>query len=269
MVAQHLESSVSLHSILIQFFVITQASRFVLNLKGLDYRTVWIEYPDIAQLYTVLSLPSKESRDGRPLYGLPVIYDPSTGTSIGDSLHIAQYLEDTYPSTISPPLFPAGSRGLQAMFVDIFIQKISDPLHYITSEFACRQLPPRSSAYYRNRREARYSCRLEDIAPAGTDKRQAVWDGVRAGFQSFHKWAQVASKNQPFITGDKPCFADFVVASYLTWFKRLIGEKSPEWVELMEAEDKRWSTLMKAIKPWEKVDEEGLALFRSTYKLKA
>ncbi|KAJ2932368.1 hypothetical protein H1R20_g4686, partial [Candolleomyces eurysporus] len=243
--------------------------RFVLNLKGLDYRTVWIEYPDIAQLYQQLGIPSRENRDGKPLYGLPVIYDPSTSRYIGDSLIIAQYLEDTYPSTISPPLFPIGSRGLQAMFIDIFIQTISDPLHSITSEFAMRQLPPRSSQYYRSRREARYGCRLEDIAPVGTERRKAVWDGVRAGFKSFHKWSLIASSSQPFITGDKPCFADFVVASYLTWFKRLLGENSPEWQELMEAEDQRWFNLMKAISPWERVDEEGLQLFRSTFKLKA
>jgi hypothetical protein len=47
-----------------------------------------------------------------------------------------------------------------------------------------------------------------------------------------------------------------------------LGEQSPEWQELMEAEDKRWFNLMKAISPWEKVDEEGLQLFRSTFKMK-
>lgn len=241
---------------------------FVLNLKGLPYRTIWVEYPDIAQLYETLGIKSRESRDGKPLYGLPVIHDPSTGRTVQDSQQIAYYLEETYPSTVTPPLFPAGTVSLQAMFVDIFIQKISDPLHAITSQFAMLQLPPRSREYYRSRREARYGCRLEEVAPRGTQRRDAVWDRVRIAFKEFHKWMNMAGSYKIFVLGDKLCFADIVVASYLTWFKRLLGEDSPEWVELMAAEDERWSKLMKAIAPWEKVDEEGLMLARLSWTSK-
>jgi glutathione S-transferase len=234
------------------------ACRFILNMKGLPYKTVWVEYPDIADLYTKLGARNEEVRNGKPFYGLPVIYDPATDIVIPESRKIAQYLDETYPSTPDAPLLPAGTMAFQAMFVDIFTQKVTDPLHLITSLYAMRQLPVHSREYYKNTREARFGMSLGDTAPEGSEKRAAVWKGVREGFKEVHKWIGVDGRDKLFMMGDRLSFVDVVIASYLTWFKRLLGEESQEWKELMIAEDGRWARLSEAFAAWEVVDEDGL-----------
>lgn len=89
-------------------------------MKGLAYRTVWVEYPDIASLHAKLRLPRAgntsglgSNQDNKPFYGLPVIYDPMTDRVVSDSQNIAQYLEETYPTARGPLLFPSGTKGLQ------------------------------------------------------------------------------------------------------------------------------------------------------------
>lgn len=237
-------------------------------MKNLPYRTEWVEYPDVAALYAKLGSKNTDVRDGKPLYGLPVIYDPNTDSVVPESQRIARYLEDTYPSTCTPPLFPLGTAGFQSMFVDIWIQKISDPLHAITTPFATKQLPPRSQEYYRRTREARYGTTVEDIAPEGSERREAVWTGVRKGFMEYDKW--ITMNGGMFVMGDKISFADVVVVSYLTWFKRLLGADSYLWKELMVAEKGRWAKMMDVFAEWEVVDQDGLDLARDLLpKLKA
>ncbi|KAE9402968.1 hypothetical protein BT96DRAFT_956119 [Gymnopus androsaceus JB14] len=70
--------------------------RYALNYKGIAYKTVWLEYPDI-------ELPTVHH---------PSHYDNSTGTAI------AEYLDKTYPST--PRLIPQGTHALQGAFRDAF-----------------------------------------------------------------------------------------------------------------------------------------------------
>ena len=50
-----------------------------MNIKGLPYRTVWVEYPDIvAVLEKIGAPPAGKAPDGSPKYTLPAIYDPNT-----------------------------------------------------------------------------------------------------------------------------------------------------------------------------------------------
>ena len=88
-----------------------------LNYKGLLVKTIWVEYPDIESLYHKLNLEAtSKSPDGGPLYTLPVIYDPSTGSTVSDSAAIAKYLDKTYPNT--PVLFHKGTDAFQTAFLD-------------------------------------------------------------------------------------------------------------------------------------------------------
>ena len=68
----------------------TAHSRFVLNYKGIPYRTVWVEYPDIARTCQELGVdPTSTKADGSPQYTLPMIYDPSTKIALAESAAIA------------------------------------------------------------------------------------------------------------------------------------------------------------------------------------
>ena len=48
--------------------------RFTLDYKGLQYKTVWTEYPDIAATCQSLNIPpTGKWPDGSPMYTLPAL----------------------------------------------------------------------------------------------------------------------------------------------------------------------------------------------------
>lgn len=82
-----------------------------LQLKGIPFKTEWVEYPDIEPLCKRIgALPTSKKTDGRDHYTLPTIFDPSTGRAISDSLPIALYLDQTYPDSPGHSLFPNKGR---------------------------------------------------------------------------------------------------------------------------------------------------------------
>jgi len=88
------------------------------------FKTEWVEYPDIETVCLGIGAkPTTTKSDGSPKYTLPVIYDPSTKLVISDSIVIAKYLEKQYPDTTK--LFPDGSNGLIAAFLDAFQTTVS------------------------------------------------------------------------------------------------------------------------------------------------
>ena len=84
-------------------------SSLALNIKGLPYRTEWVEYPDIAPLIKSFGLPPNPNAPTP--YTLPTIYDPRTKRAIMDSMEIAKYLDDEYPET--PAVLPKEVRAYQ------------------------------------------------------------------------------------------------------------------------------------------------------------
>ncbi|KAI7166584.1 hypothetical protein KC352_g25784, partial [Hortaea werneckii] len=72
-------------------------SRIALNFKGLNYRTEWIEYPDIAPKFKALGIPPNP-KDVNPNfeYSIPAMRI-SGGDYIMDSLAIAKALEQLKP----------------------------------------------------------------------------------------------------------------------------------------------------------------------------
>ncbi|GAB7355721.1 hypothetical protein MBLNU459_g6419t1 [Dothideomycetes sp. NU459] len=90
-------------------------TRLALNLKGVKYRTVWIDMPDIAALREKLGVPANRTLpDGTPFHTLPLFRDSSTNTIIGDTFEIALHLDKTYPE--KPSLILPGAIGLTAAF---------------------------------------------------------------------------------------------------------------------------------------------------------
>lgn len=64
--------------------------------------------PDISKVRQSLGQPaSRKFADGTDFYTLPVIQDPATNATVGDSFDIALYLQRTYPDSGGGNLFPA------------------------------------------------------------------------------------------------------------------------------------------------------------------
>lgn len=217
--------------------------RLALDLKGIPYKTEWVEYPDIEPLCKRIGAPpTSKTDDGRDHYTLPVIFDPRTGKVISDSLFIAMYLDDAYPDS-GPALFPAQTRALQVVFANwigpaVVLKARAPLLQHIVALLA-----PPSEAYFRKTREMRFGMALEDIAPLGSDKRANLWKEVERGLDEVDTALGHNGQGKTFVMGDTPSFADVIIASMVLWIKvcglpvdweRISGWHGGRWVRLAE-----------------------------------
>ncbi len=137
---------------------------------------------------------------------VPVLVDGDHVVS--DSQNIAAYLDETYPN--EPPLYgdePVraltnfirnwSERVLQAALVPILIPDIFP------------QLAERDKAYFRQTREARLGCTIEELA---TRRPAAI-----ATYQATLAPLLATLRDQKFIAGEAPGYADHIVFGALQW----------------------------------------------------
>jgi glutathione S-transferase len=192
-----------------------------------------------------LDITPTEHRD--PFYTLPAIHDPSTGTYLADSLKIAQYLENTYPST--PSLFPDNTLGLQAAFMYAFHKQL-DTMWQFTYAPECHILNERSAEYFRRKTEKKFGRSLEDLVLKGKGG-EIEWGRFKAGLGRVDSW--YAKSSGPFILDASPSWADFVVASYAMWWRSIWGEDSKEWDDIVSWHGGRWAKLLANLKDYQEV----------------
>ncbi|GLB34463.1 putative glutathione S-transferase, N-terminal domain [Lyophyllum shimeji] len=224
-------------------------TRYCLNYKGLPYKTVWVEYPDIEPLSKKIGALPTDVTNGKPYYSLPAIYDPNTKTVLAESALIAEYLDATYPDT--PKLFPAGTHALQHAFVPAFMQTLS-ALWQFALPATNNVLNPPSEVYFRRTREAMFGKKLEDVVPSGPAANEE-WAKVKAAFDIVDGWLQKGEADGPYLTGKEPAFADFVVASFIWWFKKIWGAESSQWKDIMSWNNGRWEALIKGFEKYETI----------------
>ena len=230
--------------------------RLTLNMKALPYKTVWVEYPDIAGLCKQIGAEPTQIKNGEPLYTMPVLQDLATGTVVSDSFKIAQYLDATYPNA-PLTLVPAGTKAFHAMFLGVWAQKISTYVFPLLALPSALKLNPRSAEYFRRTRESTFGKTLEEFTPQG-EARAASWSKARQGLTEIDGWLKENGQGTVFVMGDTPSFADAAIYSSIIWLEDMLGTDSKEWTELMAADEGRWAKLVEAFRKWKVVDEEGL-----------
>lgn len=121
--------------------------RFTLNYKRLPYKTVFVEFPEIARVSQEIGARSTGTwPDGSPKYTVPAIYDPSTKTTVAESITIARYLDETYPDT--PRVIPEGTEAFHAA-IEVAIRTVIHPNSmHLVMPLAPPLLSPDSAAYY-------------------------------------------------------------------------------------------------------------------------
>jgi glutathione S-transferase len=224
--------------------------RSILNYKGVSHKTVYVEFPDVAETCKKIgAAPSSVKPDGTEEYTFPVIHDPSTNKTISDSLPIALYLDETYPQK---PIFPANTITLQAAFGTTFLSQIPR-LFYLAYPEIHRQQTPRGQEHIRRTREPLFGLKLEDFAPAGSEVRKGHWAAVKAGLDNVDSWLSL-SKGK-YALGDEPTYADFHVATLISWLEPLFGSDSQEWKDLTTWNNGRWAKLVADLSAYTKVHE--------------
>ncbi|TCD62883.1 hypothetical protein EIP91_006267 [Steccherinum ochraceum] len=229
------------------------SASFALNLKGLKYRTEWVEYPDIEALCKRLGAPASDVKaDGiTPHYTVPIIHDPNTGKFISDSATISEYLDTTYP-TAGVRLFPDGSRVLQAAFSSAVASTCQAPLFSVVVLAVCKHLNPRSAEYFRRTREQKLGSKLEDIAPEGTGKGETKWKELEAAMTKIAAWFELGG-GQPFAGGNVPVYADTQLAARLMWARTVLGRDSKQWARIKAMNGGRWEKFLQDLEQWSQV----------------
>ncbi|KAL4726565.1 hypothetical protein ACLX1H_005452 [Fusarium chlamydosporum] len=146
--------------------------RLMLNYKRIPYKTVFLEFPDIAPTLKDLGLAPHEAGSGSSAnYTVPAIKHVPTGRYIMDSPIIAEFLELTYPH---PPLPLTSQLGEE---IAIKARHAIGPAFRIS--ITPREnliLSHRSQDYFRAKNEARLGCKLEDLLE--DEKEEKAWEAV-------------------------------------------------------------------------------------------
>lgn len=162
--------------------------------KGLAYETIAVAFSEIAQL------------EGNSQNTVPMVCDGDI--TITDSFLIAEYLDDRYPDR--PSLF--GCKGAIAVcrFIEAWtasalhpgiIRMVAKDIHDILDE--------KDKTYFRTTREERLKATLEEM--------HAMRDESRIGFHSNLLVLDQMLRQQAFIGGNAPNYADYIVYGSLKW----------------------------------------------------
>ncbi|MCA0276341.1 MAG: glutathione S-transferase family protein [Proteobacteria bacterium] len=183
--------------------------------KGLDYRAVLkrlVEVPEI---------------EGGVSKTIPVIRDGDK--VIPDSFAIALYLEEAYPE--QPSLFEGSGGMAHARFIERWSQLTLHPYISVAALTALHAMQDdENAAYFRKSREARFGRPLEEV----TASRDASLASFRASLEPLRSMLSY----QPWIGGEQPLFADYIVFGALQWARiatpyQLLEAADPaaEWFE--------------------------------------
>ncbi|MCV9997553.1 glutathione S-transferase family protein [Pararhizobium sp. YC-54] len=183
--------------------------------KGLDHDTKPVGFTQIPVIENAATKIVPLLRDGDRL--------------VGDSFEIALYLEKTYPDR--PSLFGGEGGKAIARFIESWsLMTLHTSLVRIILMDIHDGLDPIDQAYFRTSREVRFGTSLEAVAETGAEELRA--------FAGKLEPLRTMLKKQPFIGGDAPLFADYIVFGPLQWAritsrKRILEDGDPvkEWFE--------------------------------------
>ena len=183
-------------------------TRMALAHKGLGFETKPTRFTEIPEI----------CGGGQPT--VPVLDD---GESIvGDSFHIAEHLERSYPDR--PSLFGDAGALAYAHFLHHWTFRTLHPrIVALIIDELMEALEEPDTSHFRTSREARYGCKLEDL-------RAEPEAGLRALREILQPVRDVLA-DQPFLCGDAPAYADYVLFGSLQW-PRLVSA-----LALFEADD--------------------------------
>ncbi len=150
----------------------------------------------------------------------PVIVDGDRW--VHDSWEIALYLDETYKDR--PALFEGAQSKAHAQFIRRWCDRIVHPgiIKLILVDIY-EGLHEKDKAYFRESREKRFGKKLEDVV--------ADPETFLPQFRQSLTPLGVTLADQPFLGGEQPSFADYIVFGAFQWARTC----SP--IELVEADD--------------------------------
>lgn len=138
---------------------------------------------------------------------VPVLVEGDTVVS--DSWAIAEYLDRRFPGK---PLFACAESKSTALLVKLWMERTVHPFipRMGVVDFMSA-LHEKDKAYFRKTREKRFGTSLEQHM---NNPQQA-----REGFVAALEPLRAMLKQQPYVAGAQPAFADYIVFGHLQWMR--------------------------------------------------
>ena len=184
--------------------------------KGLRFESIPVSFTDVATV------------EGGTNRTVPVIRDGDE--VVQDSFAIARYLDARYPN--APSLFGGEAGEGVTRFVESWSQRTIHP--YIASVAILdihAVLNEENQAFFRTKREAAFGKPLEEVQNGRGEDRLAA-------FRQSLEPLRATLRQQPYIGGAEPRFADYIVFSPFQWLRvvsrfAVLEPADPvaEWVE--------------------------------------
>ena len=194
-------------------------TRFALAHKGLDFDTVPVRFAD----KQAIAFSGQER--------VPVIRDGDR--TVNDSWAIACYLDDAYPDL--PRLFANARERAMARFVNSWFDlQVNPAFILLVVRDVYDNIDERDREYFLETREKRFGTTLDALHAARDERLPAA----RAALAPV----RAVLADQPFIAGDEPGYADYILMGTCQWIRivspyRIIEPDDPvhEWRERMLA----------------------------------
>lgn len=196
-------------------------TRILLNYKNLPYQTQWVEYPDIAANAKRLGIKATPQAHGwkstpHEGYTCPAVTLPAIPghpeLSLQDSAAIAQELEKRYPTPsahLDSPYVPRLAAALGP------VQNATRPLWMPL--VPRHLLSPASADYFRRTRNDALGKTLDEYE--AQDGGEPAWRNAEPGLAAVA--AMLGEHAGPFFEGERPTYADFILATMLHFWKLL------------------------------------------------
>ena len=194
-------------------------TRFALAHKGLAFDTVPVRFAD----KQAIAFSGQER--------VPVLRDGDR--AVHDSWAIACYLDEAYPDL--PPLFASAQERAMARFVNSWSDlQVNPRFILLVVRDVYDNIDERDRAYFLKTREKRFGTTLDALHEARDER----LPGARAALAPV----RAVLADQPFIAGDEPGYADYILMGTCQWVRivspyRIIEPDDPvhEWRERMLA----------------------------------
>ena len=168
-------------------------AKMALQHKGLDFETIWRFHEKSAIAFSGQGL-------------VPVLLDGER--EVHDSWAIAEYLEQQYPDR--PSLFGGASGKALSLFHASWANGFLQPakMKFVVLDI-WKHVAAEDKEYFRTSREKRLGKTLEAAV--------ANRDSEVAAFRDSLLPLRLTLKAQPFLGGDQPLFADYIILGSFQW----------------------------------------------------
>ena len=84
-----------------------------------------------------------------------------------------------------------------------------------------------------------------------TEENESNWKKSEEAFKLVSSWLERNDGSGPYVMGETPSYADFIVMSRLVWAKALFGVESAEWARISSWEGGKWADYAKLFEEYE------------------